>query len=213
MCNNCIQYITRDRHVIRHASLAMTEFNEQNLKSDIFKAANKYKSSHLEFKDHVQNILVKFFNWKKNKLEEMKKQNIPSDEFKVSKGIFYDIAKSIQIDVGKNKKNKFYSSFLKYDEKEDFFDDKAHKQALDDTKNLTETDYKKVEDILKLCNSTEERDIILSISIGEKPQDFADRHQLAYSAVIQRRRRTLTKLMKRVSMSKNKSQDREAKNG
>ena len=213
MCNNCIQYITRDRHVIRHASLAMTQFNERNITPEILKATNKYKSSHLEFNDHVQNILVKFFNWKKNKLEEMKKQNIPSDEFKVSKGIFYDIAKSIQIDVGKNKKNKFYSSFLKYDEKEDFFDDKAHKQALDDTKNLTETDYKKVEDILKLCNSTEEKDIILSISIGEKPQDFADRHNLNYQTVIQRRRRTIQKIMKRVSVSKNISEDMEANNG
>ena len=65
MCNNCIQYITRDRHVIRHASLAMTQFNERNIKSDIFKATNKYKSSHLEFKDHVQNILVKFLIGKK----------------------------------------------------------------------------------------------------------------------------------------------------
>ena len=213
MCNNCIQYITRDRHVIRHASLAMTQFNERNIIPEIFRATNKYKSSHLEFNDHVQNILVKFFNWKKNKLEEMKKQNIPSDEFKVSKGIFYDIAKSIQIDVGKNKKNKFYSSFLKYDEKEDFFDDKAHKQALDDTRNFTETDYKKVEDILKLCNSTEERDIILSISIGEKPQDFADRHNLNYQTVIQRKRRTIQKIMKRVSVSKNISEDMEANNG
>ena len=56
MCNNCIQYITRDRHVIRHASLAMTQFNERNITQEIFKATYKYKSSHLEFKDHVQNI-------------------------------------------------------------------------------------------------------------------------------------------------------------
>ena len=213
MCNNCIQYITRDRHVIRHASLAMTEFNEQNLKSDIFKAANKYKSSHLEFKDHVQNILVKFFNWKKNKLEEMNKQNIPINEFKVSKGIFYNIASSIKKDADKNKKNEFYSSLLQYDEKEDFFDDLAHKQALEDTVSLNEEEQKTIKDILKLCENDQEKDIILSIANEEKPEDFADRHQLAYSTVIQRRRRTITKLMKRFSMSKNISQDMEANNG
>ena len=213
MCNNCIQYITRDRHVIRHASLAMTEFNEQNLKSDIFKAANKYKSSHLEFKDHVQNILVKFFNWKKNKLEEMNKKNIPVNEFNVSKGIFYNIASSIKKDADKNKKNEFYSSLLQYDEKEDFFDDLAHKQALEDTVSFNEEEQKTIKDILKLCENDQEKDIILSIANEEKPQDFADRNQLAYSAVIQQRRRTITKLMKRVSMSKNKSQDMEANNG
>ena len=213
MCNNCIQYITRDRHVIRHASLAMTQFNERNITPEILKATNKYKSSHLEFKDHVQNILVKFFNWKKNKLEEMNEQNIPSNEFKVSKGIFYDIARSIKIDVGKNKKNEFYSSLLKYDDKEDFFDDLAHKQALEDTVSFNEEEQKTIKDILKLCENDQEKDIILSIASEEKPQDFADRNQIAYSAVIQRRRRTITKLMKRVSMSKIKSQDMEANNG
>ena len=213
MCNNCIQYITRDRHVIRHASLAMTEFNEQNLKSDIFKAANKYKSSHLEFKDHVQNILVKFFNWKKNKLEALKKQNIPNDEFKVSKGIFYEIARSIKIDVGKNKKNEFHSSLLKYDEKEDFFDDLAHKQALENTVSFNEEEQKTINDILELCESKQEKDVILSIANGEKPQDFADRNELDYSAVIQRRRRTINKIMKRVSMFNNASSDMEANNG
>ena len=56
---------------------------------------------------------------------------------------------------------------------------------------------------MKLCENDQEKDIILSIANEEKPEDFADRHQLAYSAVIQRRRRTITKLMKRFSMSKN----------
>ena len=143
----------------------------------------------------------------------MNKQNIPINEFKVSKGIFYNIASSIKKDADKNKKNEFYSSLLQYDEKEDFFDDLAHKQALEDTVILNEEEQKTINDILELCESKQEKDVILSIANGEKPQDFADRNELEYSAVIQRRRRTINKIMKRVSMFNNASSDMEANNG
>ena len=188
MCNNCTEQILNKRHVIRHAALSPINF-EKHIRRSFFQAANVHRSNSDEYEDNVQKILLRMLTWKKNK------QNEQEDEVTIQNSFVFKVADSLKKDQNRNiERNQFEASQISFEENQELLEDGEHQEILTSLQEISEDNFRSLEDALSYCENDLERDALLSLSNGEKAKVFAERHNIEINNANQIRRRAKEKV-------------------
>ena len=191
MCNNCTEQILNKRHVIRHAALSPINF-EKHLRRTFFQATNVHRSNSDEYEDNVQKILLRILTWKKNKQSEQ------ADEVVIQNSFVFKAANSLKKDQNRNiERNQFEASQISFEENQELLEDGEHQEILTSLQEISEDNFRSLEDALSYCENDLERDALLSLSNGEKAEVFARRHSKSLAAANQIRRRAKEKAKSR----------------